>query len=58
MAKVKATFEISHEAKFRLATLKAELRRRGYAATEANIVEALINGASERNLTAALSRTT
>ncbi len=43
---VKATFEITTNAKFHLSTLKAQLRLAGHNASEASIVEHLIKGAS------------
>lgn len=44
--KEKTSFSLSPDAKFKLATLKANLRRRGYPATESGIVEALIERAT------------
>ena len=46
LPKEKTSFSLSAEAKFKLATLKANLRRRGCPATEGGIVEALIERAS------------
>lgn len=48
--KIKSTFELSAEAKHRLATLKADLRMRGIPATEAAIVEALILAAKDETV--------
>ena len=39
---VKVAYDFDPEVKHRLATLKADLRRRGIAATETNILEALV----------------
>jgi hypothetical protein len=50
LPKEKTSFSLSAEAKFKLATLKANLRRRGYPATESGIVEALIERASSDQL--------
>jgi len=41
----KTSFALSAEAKFKLATLKANLRRSGHPATESAIMEALIQRA-------------
>jgi hypothetical protein len=38
----KTSFALSSDAKFKLTSLKADLRRRGHAATESAILEALI----------------
>lgn len=53
--KVKATFEIGSEAKHRLATFKADLRRDGRPVSEAMIVEALLLGASPASVRKALN---
>jgi hypothetical protein len=42
----KTSFSLSVNAKFKVATLKADLRRRGHRATESLIVEALIEKAN------------
>jgi hypothetical protein len=42
---VKVGFDFDPDAKFKLATLKAELRRRGVPATETRILELLIGRA-------------
>ena len=42
----KTSFSLSVEAKYKLTTLKAGLRRHGYRATESSIVEALLQGAT------------
>lgn len=41
----KTSFSLSPDAKYMLTSLKADLRRRGHAATESAILEALILGA-------------
>lgn len=46
MDKVKATFELDPQVKLKLAMMKAELRAKGVPATEAAIVEALIDSAN------------
>ncbi len=53
---VKATFEITANAKFQLSTLKAQLRLAGHNASEASIVEHLIKGASVDELASEYSR--
>jgi hypothetical protein len=45
LPKEKTSFSLSSEAKFKLATLKANLRREGHPATESALIEALINRA-------------
>lgn len=40
--RAKTSFSLTSEAKFRLATLKRDLRAEGISATESSIVEALI----------------
>lgn len=52
MAKVKATFELDPQVKLKLATMKAELRAKGIPATEAAIVEALIDEANPKKVPA------
>lgn len=42
----KTSFNLSVEAKFKLTTLKADLRRRGHRITESLVVEALIEKAN------------
>ncbi|HEY1978218.1 MAG TPA: hypothetical protein VGG89_16820 [Candidatus Baltobacteraceae bacterium] len=42
---VKVAYDFDTEVKFKLASLKAELRRRGIAATETCILEALVREA-------------
>lgn len=46
LPKEKTSFSLSPEVKFKLATLKANLRREGHPATESAIVEALIERAT------------
>ena len=53
--RVKATFEIGTEAKHKLATFKADLRRDWGPVTEALIVEALIMYSSEATVRKALN---
>jgi hypothetical protein len=48
----KTSFSLSVEAKFKLATLKADLRRRGHRITESLIVEKLIEKANSDELLA------
>lgn len=50
---MKTTFLLTVDAKYRLSTLKAELRKAGHAATEAGIVELLIESADAKSLAAA-----
>jgi transcriptional regulator of heat shock response len=53
--KVKATFELTMEAKHKLATIKADLRLAGQPVSEAMIVEALILNASAATIRKALN---
>jgi hypothetical protein len=46
----KTSFTLSAESKFKLSTLKAELRRRGHRITESFVVEQLIENASSGDL--------
>jgi hypothetical protein len=46
----KTSFSLSVDAKFKLATLKADLRRRGLRITESLIVERLIESANSDDL--------
>jgi hypothetical protein len=41
----KTSFSLSTDAKYRLTSLKADLRRRGHSVTESSILETLILGA-------------
>ena len=52
VAREKTSFSLSVEAKYKLATLKADLRRRGHRITESLIVEKLIEKATGDELTA------
>jgi hypothetical protein len=51
----KTSFSLSVNAKFKVATLKADLRRRGHRATESLIVEALIEKANSDDVLAWLN---
>lgn len=58
LPKEKTSFSLSPEVKFKLATLKANLRREGHAATESAIVETLIERAtSDESLLDAIKET-
>jgi hypothetical protein len=54
--KIKATFEVSPTAKYRLASLKARLRRDGITETESSLVERLLSASSLSALEADLKR--
>ena len=54
---VKVAYDFDAEVKYRLATLKADLRRRGVAATETNILEALVTEAKFETLARLVSVT-
>jgi hypothetical protein len=54
--KIKATFEITATAKYRLAALKARLRRDGSAETESSLVERLLAPSRLSALEAELKR--
>ena len=51
--KVKVAYDMSALAKHKLATLKANLRLKGYTATEIGILELLIEGADENRVATA-----
>lgn len=53
---MKATFQLSVDAKHRLSMLKADLRKSGHPATETSIVELLIQGADAKALATAYRR--
>ena len=52
----KVAYDIDSEIKFKLATLKAELRRRGIAATETGILEVLVSEAKSETLARSYKR--
>lgn len=53
---VKVAFDFDPEVKFKLATFKAELRRRGIAASETGILEVLVGNATLEGLARAYKR--
>lgn len=57
MDKIKSTFELSPQAKHRLAMLKADMRIKGLPATEAAIVEALVMYSTDGYVLKALKST-
>jgi hypothetical protein len=46
----KTSFSLTPDAKYKLTTLKAALRRAGFSATESRIIEALIERTDARDL--------
>lgn len=50
MERSKTSFSISPDAKYKLTTLKAALRREGFSATESSIIEALLEQTSAPGL--------
>jgi hypothetical protein len=53
---VKVTFLVSATAKFRLASLKARLRREGFEVTESGLIERLLSTSSLSALEAEVTR--
>jgi hypothetical protein len=53
---IKCTFEITPSAKYRLSSLKARLRREGYAVTESSLLERLLAPSSISALETELKR--